>query len=73
MKEIARLSQSRRDFMALYQCENCGNEEKISGYDDSNFHLNVVPNVKCKKCGESSISLNADIIDKTIVPANVVI
>ncbi len=46
------LSQSRRDFTAIYICEHCGNEEKSSGYDDTNFHQNVIPKMKCKKCGK---------------------
>ena len=44
------LSRSRRDFTAIYKCEHCGNEEKKYGYDDSYFHQNVIPNLKCSKC-----------------------
>ena len=48
-------SQNRRDFRADYECEHCGNIEKDKyGYDDTNFHLNVIPNMKCKKCGETA-------------------
>jgi len=50
IKEI--LSQSRRDFWAIYECEHCGHEEKSSGYDDTNFHQNVIPQMKCAKCGK---------------------
>lgn len=35
------ISQYRRDFRAIYKCENCGFEEKGRGYDDRNFHDNV--------------------------------
>ena len=45
------ISQHRRDFTALYECEHCGYEEKSSGYDDANFHNNVIPKLKCKECG----------------------
>jgi ribosomal protein L37AE/L43A len=45
-------SQHRRDFWAIYECEHCGAEQKGSGYDDANFHQNVVPQMKCKQCGE---------------------
>jgi len=46
-------SQSRRDFRADMECEHCGNIEKnVSGYDDSFFHSNVIPKMKCKKCGK---------------------
>lgn len=47
-------SQYRRDFYAIYECENCGHEERASGYDDSYFHQNVIPAMKCKKCGASA-------------------
>ena len=47
----------RRDFSYDAICEHCGNEEKnISGYDDTNYYENVIPGMKCKKCGESSKS-----------------
>jgi len=48
-------SQNRRDFSAILICEHCGNEEKIdSGYDDANYHQNVIPQFKCEKCGKSA-------------------
>ena len=47
-------SQNRRDFHAIYVCEHCGNEEKRGGYDDANFHQNVIPQMKCEKCGEKA-------------------
>ena len=52
IKEI--LSQSRRDFRAIYICEHCGHEYEDDGYDDSNFHVNVIPKMKCPKCGKQS-------------------
>jgi predicted RNA-binding Zn-ribbon protein involved in translation (DUF1610 family) len=51
IKEIT--SQSRRDFYAIYECEHCGHTHKGSGYDDDNFHRNVVPNMNCPKCGKT--------------------
>ncbi len=48
-------SQNRRDFRADYECEHCGHVEKdSSGYDDSNFHQNVIPKMKCKECGKQA-------------------
>jgi len=44
-------SQSRRDFQAIYECEHCGAIEEGSGYDDDNFHRNVIPKMQCKSCG----------------------
>ncbi len=47
IKEI--VSQSRRDFTAIYECEHCGDTYEGSGYDDSYFHQEVIPKNKCKK------------------------
>jgi len=49
-------SQHRRDFMAVYECEHCSHTEKGGGYDDDNFHVNVVPNMECGKCGKTARS-----------------
>lgn len=50
IKEIT--SQHRRDFEAIYECEHCGATEEGAGYDDTNYHQNVVPKKKCKVCGK---------------------
>lgn len=48
-------SQHRRDFYADYECEHCGHIEKHKyGYDDANFHQNVIPKMKCSKCGKTA-------------------
>ena len=47
-------SQSRRDFTAIYECEHCGETESGEGYDDDNFHRNVIPAMKCPKCGKTA-------------------
>ena len=52
IKEIVR--QSRRDFVAIYECEHCGAEKKDSGYDDANFHENVIPKFECPKCKKTA-------------------
>ena len=53
IKEI--LSQSRRDFRAIFVCEHCNHEEEKSGYDDSYYHNTVIPKLlKCKKCEKTS-------------------
>jgi len=46
------LSQNRRDFQAIYECERCGSTVEGYGYDDSNFHQNVIPRMRCNLCGE---------------------
>ncbi|HJI48811.1 MAG TPA: hypothetical protein OIL97_04585 [Oscillospiraceae bacterium] len=50
IKEI--ISQHRRDFEAIFECEHCGYTETKSGYDDVNYHQNVIPKMKCSKCGK---------------------
>lgn len=52
IKEITH--QHRRDFYAIYECEDCEyvTNEK-SGYDDRNFHDNVIPRMPCENCGKS--------------------
>ena len=52
IKEI--LHQHRRDFKAIFECEHCGYTEQQWGYDDTNFHQNVIPNMECPKCGEKA-------------------
>ncbi len=48
-------SQHRRDFTAIMECEHCGSEElNRYGYDDANYHQNVIPAMKCKHCGETA-------------------
>ena len=48
-------SQSRRDFYADMECEHCGYiSENCYGYDDANFHQNVIPKMECPKCGKVS-------------------
>ncbi len=53
IKEI--VNQHRRDFDAIYECEHCGATETSYGYDDANFHNNVIPEKICKECGEKSL------------------
>ncbi len=61
MKIIKFISQYRRDFRADFQCEGCGYIEKNkSGYDDENFHKNVIPTLKCPNCGKSGIDLGVE-------------
>lgn len=53
MKIKEMINQNRRDFNAIYVCEDCRFEERNYGYDDRNFHDNVIPKMKCKECGKS--------------------
>jgi len=46
--------QHRRDFRAVYSCEHCGNEAEAGGYDDTNFHDNVIRAMVCPVCGKTA-------------------
>ena len=48
------MSQHRRDFRAIYECEHCGHEVEGGGYDDTNFHEIVIPSKKCSECGKTA-------------------
>ncbi len=61
MKIKTILDQHRRDFSAIYECEGCGVTEKGRGYDDAYFHATVVPNKKCRACGQSAVQLGVDV------------
>lgn len=45
--------QHRRDFKAVYECEDCKHTQEGSGYDDRNYHDNVIPKMECDNCGKS--------------------
>lgn len=51
MKIKKMLSQHRRDFTAIFECENCGHEVEAAGYDDAHFHERVIPDMACENCG----------------------
>ena len=46
------VSQSRRDFTAIYECEHCEHTQDGRGYDDAYFHSNIIPAMKCAQCGQ---------------------
>jgi hypothetical protein len=56
IKEI--LWRNRNDFQAVYECEFCQATQESYGYDDANFHLNVIPNSICKVCKKKSVDLS---------------
>ncbi len=58
IKEI--ISQHRRDFRAVYECEHCKYEHKDTGYDDFNFHKHVIPSMKCPKCNKTATTKPED-------------
>lgn len=48
IKEI--IYQNRRDFKAIFECEHCGATQEKWGYDDANYHKNVIPTMLCEAC-----------------------
>ena len=59
MKLIKKIAQHRRDFQGEYKCEFCGHTQRdnnMSSYDDSFFHTEIIPNLKCLVCGASTVS-----------------
>ncbi len=48
------VSQHRRDFTAIYECEHCGAEKQQGGYDDAYYHQNVIPEMTCDECGKTA-------------------
>jgi transcription elongation factor Elf1 len=48
-------SQHRRGFQAILICEHCNQTKRLTcGYDDENFHKNVIPNIPCSACGKTA-------------------
>ena len=42
------------DFWATVSCEHCGAVvTNWSGYEDTNYHQNVMPKFHCKECGQN--------------------
>jgi predicted HD phosphohydrolase len=63
IKEI--LSQHRRDFTATLVCEHCGAEQHLrTGYDDDNYHRNVIPSFACEKCGKKAPESHRPMVPK---------
>ena len=54
------INQNRRDFNAVYECEGCEHTLEGRGYDDEYFHKNVIPSMRCPKCGKTSAECGAD-------------
>ena len=52
------VTQSRRDMDVIYECEFCGHTCSGGGYDDNFFHKEVVPKMKCPKCGKKADAKN---------------
>lgn len=50
------ISQHRRDFTAIYECEHCRDTYEGSGYDDSYFHQDVIPEMICFRCNKKADS-----------------
>lgn len=54
MKIAHIISEYGNDFIALLECEHCGHTEKLTcGYHDNYYHTQVIPAMKCQKCGKN--------------------
>ena len=41
------------DFSAILVCEHCGGTQELnSGYEDTYYHREVLPQIKCETCGK---------------------
>lgn len=71
MKIYSILSTHRFDFTAIMQCQFCdGFQTNPSGYDDLNYHNEVIPRIECLWCGKNSAgSDNAVVKGKKIQKA----
>lgn len=69
MKIKTILNQYRRDFTAIYECQHCGHEQQGYGYDDANFHENVIPNMECDMCEKKG----NEVTSEASIPAHVVL
>lgn len=63
------ISQHRRDFRAVYECQHCGSEGEGVGYDDAFFHERVIPSMKCSACGKSG----NEVTSSPTIPASAVL
>lgn len=62
MKLVRVCNQIRRDCWIDIECEGCEHQEHhVNAYDDRNFWDNVLPNMKCKSCGKSTIDLRRSV------------
>jgi hypothetical protein len=61
-------SQNRRDFTAIYECEHCGVTKRGYGYDDDNFHENVIPAMECEVCGKTAADTYRPLAPKYAAP-----
>lgn len=75
MKIQEKTHQNRRDFSAILVCENCNHTQILKdGYDDRNYHDNVMPKIKCEKCDKcrNDLGITGDYVE-TVYPAGYVI
>lgn len=55
-----KVSQHRRDFTAIYECEFCGATKRDQGYDDIYFHQTVIPSLACDSCGKTGSTAHSE-------------
>ncbi len=61
MRIIEKTWQHRNDFEAILECNHCGSFQTMSnGYDDRNFHVNVLPAIRCRTCEKRGVETLPD-------------
>lgn len=69
MRTEKKTYQNRRDFKAVFACDECGDKREDWGYDDAYFHDKVIPAMVCKKCGATG----GEVTSSPDVPAGLVL
>lgn len=54
MKVKKIITQNSKYFLAIYECEHCGQTQKDKGFSDECFYLNTLPQMKCESCLRST-------------------
>jgi DNA-directed RNA polymerase subunit RPC12/RpoP len=48
------------NFKAIMECEHCGHKQELTyGRHDHDFHLRVIPGLKCGNCGKTRNDLRS--------------
>ncbi len=54
MRILKMISRNRRDFRAIFVCDDCGHQVEKAGYDDTFFHTKVIPSWLCPECNKKA-------------------
>jgi len=54
IKRVIPQTQTDRQYTAEYECEHCGHETQGYGWSDNNFRNNILPRMRCDRCGKNA-------------------